>query len=118
VFFEVYRWAGTSVKEFREHLKTTHAPLASRFPGVVWYESFLNNDAADGWPSESAPVPDAFVIMEFESKQALENATKSAEWAEAQADNPGFLSHFNTFAVDRITWIPDPENRRPFQYGA
>ncbi|MTD52475.1 EthD family reductase [Amycolatopsis pithecellobii] len=106
LLFAIYRWPGTSVEEFRNHLRETHGPLAKRFPGLAWYESFLTDNAQEGWPVTSAPAPDAFAIMKFDSEAAKQEAAKSPAWAEADADLPGFIGHFNVFAVDRITWVP------------
>lgn len=107
--FDVYRWPGTSSEEFREHYVNVHAKIGMRLPGVIWYESFLNRKPTEGWPViGSAPVPDAFVIMKFESAQALANLQNTAEWAEAAEDDIGFCSHFQIYEVDRHTWIPEP----------
>ncbi|MGW4131922.1 EthD family reductase [Amycolatopsis japonica] len=117
LLFGIYRWAGTTVAEFQNHLKQIHGPIARRFPGLLWYESFLNTQATDGWPSTSAPAPDAFAVMKFESEKAKNEIVNSAAWQEAQADSPGFIAHYDVFAVDRITWVPDEESREPFAPG-
>ncbi|MGW4131913.1 EthD family reductase [Amycolatopsis japonica] len=107
LLFAIYRWPGTSVEEFRDHLRETHGPLARKFPGLLWYESFLTDNAREGWPVTSAPSPDAFAIMKFESDAAKQEAEKSPAWAESDADLPGFISHFDAFKVERIIWVPD-----------
>jgi hypothetical protein len=113
--FTVFRWPGTSFEEFEEHYKKVHAQIGKRLPGVIWYESFMNKKAAGDWPVIGAsPTPDAFVIMKFESQEALDNLPNTAEWAEAAKDDIGFCSHFEIFEVDRYTWIPDPEQPSAF----
>ncbi|HZZ49881.1 MAG TPA: EthD domain-containing protein [Pseudonocardia sp.] len=106
--FDVYRWPGISPEEFREHYVQVHAKIGMRLPGVIWYESFLNRNPTREWPViGSAPVPDAFVVMKFESPEALANVKDSPEWAEAAQDDIGFCSHFQVYEVDRYTWVSE-----------
>lgn len=115
LLFEVYRWAGTSPQEFEDHYKNVHAKIGMRLPGVIWYESFVNKAPTGEWPMVgSRPVPDAYVVMKFESQEALDNLPNTPEWDEAAQDDIGFCSHFSFHPVDRYTWIPDPEERRAF----
>lgn len=117
LLFEVYRWAGTAPEEFAEHYRTVHAEIGTRLPGVVWYESFLNKAPTGDWPTiGSRPEPDAFVIMMFDSQESLENLPNTPEWDEAARDDIGFCSHFKSYAVDRFTWIPDPEKREAYAF--
>jgi EthD domain len=111
----IYRWPGTTFEEFMDHYKKVHAQLGKGLPGVIWYESFVNKNASANWPViGAAPVPDAFVIMKFESREALDNLQNTAEWADAMKDDIGFTSHFQMFEVDRFTWIPDPDRPEAF----
>ncbi|PXY24696.1 EthD domain-containing protein [Prauserella muralis] len=112
--FNIYRWAGTSPAEFRKHYIDVHAPLVRRVPGVVWYEAFLNKDVAAEWPITAAPSPDAVVVLKFASEQAKEQGMQSQAWSEAAADSAGFISHFDVFRPERLTWVPDASPRVPF----
>lgn len=110
----IYRWPGTTFQEFMDHYPV-HAQLGKQLPGVIWYESFVNKKASVGWPViGAAPVPDAFVIMKFESQEALDNLPNTPEWQEAMKDDIGFTSHFEVFEVERITWVPDPDRPQRF----
>ena len=113
--FEVYRWAGTSVEEFRTHYKDVHAKIGMRIPGLVWYESFMNKNSQEGWPViGGAAKPDAIVVMMFDSEESKAKIAESEAWTEAAADDIGFCSHFEIFEVDRFTWIPESTLREPF----
>lgn len=102
--FGLYRWSGTTPEQFREHYLGHHAPnIGKRMPGVAWYYTFLNKNPQTG--QEGAPRPDAFAVMCFESEQAMRDAPNSKEWAEAMQDNIGFVSHFDTYEVERVTLI-------------
>lgn len=110
LIFEVYRWAGTTPEEFREHYTQVHAELGKKLPGIVWYESFLNLEPTRGWPVQDGRArPDAFVIIKFESEAAIEAVKGTPEWREAKLDDPGFASHSPSYPVERFTWIPDPD---------
>ncbi|ROZ99078.1 EthD domain-containing protein [Gordonia sp. OPL2] len=105
VLFGLYRWAGTTPEEFRAHYLDHHVGIGKRIPGVAWYYAFLNTDPQrDG---NSAPRPDAFAVMCFESADAFAQLSTTAEWAEAVADNVGFISHFDTYPVERVTLVPE-----------
>ncbi|OUS92099.1 EthD domain-containing protein [Rhodococcus sp. NCIMB 12038] len=113
--FEVYRWAGTTSEEFRTHYKDVHAQIGKKIPGLVWYESFMNKDAQEGWPViGGAPKPDAIVVMMFDSEESKQNVAQSAAWDEAAEDDIGFCSHFEIFEVERFTWIPESSLRQPY----
>lgn len=106
--FGLYRWAGTTPEEFRDHYLSHHAPnIGKQMPGVAWYYTFLNKEPQTG--QDGAPRPDAFAIMCFESEDALKNAPTTDKWAEAMKDNIGFVSHFDTYNVERITLIGENE---------
>ena len=40
ILFPLYRWAGTSPEQLREHYVQVHAAIGKRL-GVLWYETFL-----------------------------------------------------------------------------
>jgi uncharacterized protein (TIGR02118 family) len=103
--FGLYRWAGTSPEEFKAHYLDKHVELGKRMPGAVWYYTFLNKDPQRG--QEGAPRPDAFAVLAFESEEALAAAPESDVWQEAMQDNIGFVSHFDTYSVERITVVPE-----------
>ncbi|WP_127129075.1 EthD domain-containing protein [Georgenia sp. SYP-B2076] len=112
--FEVYRWAGTTYEEFRTHYKDVHAQIGKKIPGLVWYETFMNNNAQEGWPViGGAPKPDALVVMQFDSEESKQNIGNSPAWLEAAEDDIGFCSHFEIFDVERFTWIPEASPREP-----
>ena len=107
LMFEVYRWAGTTPEQFREHYITVHAQLGKKIPGILWYETFLNEQPTPGWQAQERPRPDAYVIMKLESEKVLEEMRKTDEWRIAKEDDIGFASHSFSQRVERITWIAD-----------
>ncbi|OUS91357.1 EthD domain-containing protein [Rhodococcus sp. NCIMB 12038] len=113
--FEVYRWAGTTTAEFREHYKKVHAELGKKLPGLLWYETFFNEDATEGWQVQERPRPDAYVIMKWESQEGLDALRGTDAWEIAKADDIGFASHSASCRVERVTWIKDPENAVEFR---
>lgn len=106
VLFGLYRWAGTTPEEFKDHYLKNHVGIGKRIPGVAWYYAYLNKDPLRD--SNGAPRPDAFAIMCFESDEAFANLPNTAEWGEALKDNVGFISHFDTYSVERVTLVPEP----------
>ena len=106
--FEVYRWAGTTPEEFREHYLTVHGQLGRRIPGIIWYETFLNEQPTETWQAQERPRPDAYVIMTLESEDVLEHLRGTEAWRIAKDDDIGFASHSFSQRVQRVTWIPDP----------
>lgn len=115
VFFPIYRWAGTSVAQFREHYVNVHSGIGKRLPGVIWYESFLNKQASDAWPVFDTPLPDAFALMKFSSPSAMADLRNSAEWLEAAEDDIGFVSHAHVIPTERVTWVADPVVRSAYR---
>lgn len=115
VFFPIWRWAGTSPAQFREHYVKVHSEIGKRLPGVVWYESFLNKQATDAWPVFDAPQPDAYALMKFSSASAMAELRNSAEWLEAAKDDIGFVSHAHVIQTERVTWLADPDVRRAYR---
>lgn len=110
LIWEVYRWSGTTPEEFRQHYIDVHAPLGKKLPGIVWYESFLTNDPDREWPIQSGRArPDAYVIIKFESEEAIEALRGTPEWRAAKLDDIGFVGNSVAQRVTRMTWIPDPE---------
>jgi len=105
--FNLYRWAGTTHQQFRDHYLNHHFEIGKRIPGSAWWYTFLNRNPQEG--QEGRPVPDAFSILAFESQEALEAAPKSDAWAEADADNQDFVSHIDTYTVDRVTLVREGE---------
>ena len=103
--FGLFRWAGTTPEEFRDHYLNKHVEIGKRIPGVAWYYTFLNREPQTG--QEGAPRPDAFAVLCFESEEALREAPNSSAWADAMKDNIGFVSHFDTYSVHRVTLIPE-----------
>ncbi|HZB79405.1 MAG TPA: EthD domain-containing protein, partial [Actinomycetota bacterium] len=71
LMFEVYRWAGTTPEQFRKHYIEVHAQLGKKIPGIVWYETFLNEEPTADWQAQERPRPDAYVIMKLESEEVL-----------------------------------------------
>jgi uncharacterized protein (TIGR02118 family) len=108
VIFSVYRWPTLSPEEFKNYYLETHAPLAKKFPGAIWYETFLNEDATESLPSMGvAPTPDAIAILQFESQEAYDNLPNTPEFKAVVEDQHGFLTHAQSFNVERLTFIPD-----------
>lgn len=107
LMFEVYRWAGTTPEQFREHYIEVHAQLGKKIPGIVWYETFLNEQPTGAWQAQERPRPDAYVIMKVESDEVLERMRTTNEWRIAKEDDIGFASHSFSTRVERLTWITD-----------
>lgn len=115
LIFEVYRWSGTTPEDFERHYCEVHAKLGMKLPGVRWYESFLTTDPHRDWPiQEGRARPDAFVILQFESEQAIADLRGTQEWKDAKLDDWGFVGNSVSHPVRRFTWIPDPEVQQPF----
>lgn len=107
LMFEVYRWAGTTPEQFRKHYIEVHAQLGKKIPGIVWYETFLNEEPTADWQAQERPRPDAYVIMKLESEEVLAEMRNAEEWRIAKEDDIGFASHSFSQRVERITWIAD-----------
>jgi hypothetical protein len=105
--FEVYRWAGTTPEQFRKHYIEVHAQLGKKIPGIVWYETFLNEEPTADWQAQERPRPDAYVIMKLESEEVFADLRNAEEWRIAKEDDIGFASHSFSQRVERITWIAD-----------
>lgn len=108
--FSLYRWAGTTPEQFREHYLTRHAPnIGRQIPGVAWYHVYLNTEPQSG--PLGAPRPDAFAVMCFESKAALRDAPASDKWSEAMEDFHGFVSHCDNYTVDLVRFDTAAEQK-------
>ncbi|WP_314034592.1 EthD family reductase [Dietzia sp. CH92] len=106
--FALYRWAGTSPEEFRDHYLSKHADIGKSIPGVAWWHTFLNDNPMTNWGiPEGAPKPDAFSIMAFESEEALRKAPESEGWAAANGDNTGFVQHIDVYEVSRVQLVSE-----------
>lgn len=105
--FHLYRWDGTTPAQFREHYLNHHFHIGRRIPGAAWWWTFLNKNPKAG--QEGKPVPDAFSILAFESEEALAKAPESEAWAEANADNEGFVAHVDHYQVERVTLVREGE---------
>lgn len=115
--FEVYRWPGTTTEEFREHYEQVHAQLGKKLPGLLWYETFFNNNPTTTWQAQERPVPDAYVVMKWESQEAIDALRGTDQWRIAKEDDLGFASHSFSSPVTRVTWIADPEPVEEFVQG-
>lgn len=115
--FEVYRWPGTTTEEFRAHYKKVHAQLGKKLPGLLWYETFFNEEATTTWQAQERPRPDAYVVMKWESEEAIEALRGTEEWRIAKDDDIGFASHSFSCRVARVTWIADSETVTEFVLG-
>lgn len=113
ILFPLYRWAGTTPEQFRDHYIKVHSAIGKRL-GVIWYETFFNSHAARDWPVFGAPVPDAFTVMMFPSAADLANVRNTEVWQqEVLKDSIGFVSHAPVAEVERYTWIPEPASPPP-----
>jgi uncharacterized protein (TIGR02118 family) len=104
VMFGLYRWHGVSRADFRRHYVERHVEIGKRLPHVRRYSIFIveaeGDEAAPG-----PPRPDAFALMEFDTRSDFEAALASKEFREAQADNEGFIGHYDTYPVERLDLI-------------
>ena len=107
LLFEVYRWAGTTTEEFKKHYHEVHAQLGKKLEGIIWYETFFNENPTQTWQAQEAPRPDAFVIMQLESEDALDKQRTTENWRIAKEDDIGFASHSVCYRVTRVPWILD-----------
>lgn len=99
IFFALYRWDGTTRDEFVEHYLSSHVNLGKELPHVVSYTTFLNKQ--DPAEQDGPPRPDAFAVIDFGTEQRANEALASPVFAEAQRDNHGFISRYDTYFVER-----------------
>ena len=98
--FLAYRKPGMSVKEFQQYWLETHAPIASKIPGLRKYTQLHAVDTPDG-PS---PPYDGLAEMWFESADSM----KTPEFEAAGADTANFLDpdRSHGFAVEVHEILP------------
>lgn len=88
---------------------TSFLPITSRseerIPGVKWYCTVLNQ--APQRDASEVPRPDALAVMHFENQEAFEKLPDTPERREALKDNVGFISHFDTYPVERVILIAE-----------
>lgn len=82
VIFLVHRRSGLSREEFRRYWKETHAPIASKIPGL---RKYTQHHAVSG-PDGTAPPYDGFAEMWWDDAGSLETALGSSEGMAAVAD--------------------------------
>lgn len=98
----IYRRAGMTGEEFRQHLQHVHGPLAKKLPGLRKYtQNYASSDPKrePGW--------DAVVERYFDDWAAMEAAWDSPEGVASDVDLPLFadLSRTTWAAVEEITLV-------------
>lgn len=117
LFFEGYRWHGTTPDEFVHHYLDVHAELGKALPGLRWYESFISVEPEREWPIQAGRAhPDFYAILQFESEDALADLKNSDEWRVAKKDDWGFVGNSVSQRVKRFTWVPEPETPKEFSF--
>ena len=102
VIYEVYRKPGLSQEDFEEHWLQTHKPIAMKIPNVRSYK-ICPVAESEGVEGEAAA---GFVIFEFDSKEAFDEAHESPEFAATATDaTENMARHFSRYAVDVHTAI-------------
>ena len=98
----IYKRPDLTQKQFRQHLKDVHGPLAKPAGPE---EIRTNYVCAD--PTRKAPGWDAVIELYFDDWASLEAAWASPEGAASDADLPAFVDLTRTTwsAVDEITLL-------------
>ena len=82
VIFLVHRRPGLSREEFRRYWRETHAPIASKIPGL---RKYTQHHAVSG-PDGAEPAYDGFAEMWWDDAGSLQTALESSEGIAAVAD--------------------------------
>src|SRR6476646_3330435 len=85
----VNRKAGMHVEEFQRYWRKVHAPLALRVPGLRRYVQ--SHTVLETYDSDDPPAYDGIVETWWDSVEASEEARKTPERAEVDADQPNFI---------------------------
>jgi uncharacterized protein (TIGR02118 family) len=89
--YAVWSKPAEEVREaFEAHYNNTHAPLASSVPNL---RRFLTTCASDGLAG-SDPAFYRVAEMSFDSKEALEEAEETEQWAKVRADAGSMIERF------------------------
>ena len=79
------------IDAFEDHYTGTHAPLASVVPNM---RRFMTPRTTDGLAGGD-PAFYRVAEMAFDSKEALEHAEESEQWAQVRADAGQMIERFN-----------------------
>lgn len=82
------RKPGMSVEEYRKHWREKHGSLFRKFPQIKKYTQYHVSDHARD--DTDQPI-DGVAILEFESKDAMNEAWKMADYEAIRIDEPRFL---------------------------
>jgi len=84
---------------FDEHYESTHAPLATKVPGLRHYSVSRPTPG----PSGSAPAEYLVAVLQFDDQAALDAGMGSAEGQAAGADIATFASGGVTMLTGEVT---------------
>ena len=79
-----------NIEAFEAHYTSTHSPLASKVPNL---RRFLTTRTSDGLAGGD-PAFHRVAEMSFDSKEALEEAEESEQWAKVRADAGVLIERF------------------------
>lgn len=98
----LYRKKGMSAEDFRKYWLDTHAPIASRMPGLRRY---VQQDVTAvlgllGNESSTAEHPDGIAEVSFDNDEASKASLASPEGRKAVQDLSNFCGAISTFVVE------------------
>jgi uncharacterized protein (TIGR02118 family) len=101
----LHKRAEMTPAQFRNHLRSIHAPLALKLPGLRKY--LHNYPAVD--PTRKPPPCDAIVELYFDDRETMENAWASPQGKASDADLPLFVD------LQRASWSVVDEVEIPIE---
>lgn len=94
------RKPGMSFEQFSTYWRDTHAPLASKIPGVTRYvQRHIVPEAGNGEPDNDFGI-DGIAILEYESQEAMEQGWATEAGQAALADVPNFLGKHSVIVLE------------------
>jgi uncharacterized protein (TIGR02118 family) len=91
------RKPGMSFDQFCTYWRDTHAPLASKVPGVTRYVQ--RHIVPDGGEPDNEFGIDGIAILEYESQEAMEQGWATEAGQAALADVPNFLGKHSVIVL-------------------
>ncbi|MDR6438731.1 uncharacterized protein (TIGR02118 family) [Paenarthrobacter nicotinovorans] len=101
------RKPGMSFEQFGTYWRDTHAPLASKVPGVTRYiQRHIVPDTGNGEPDNEFGI-DGIAILEYESAEAMEKGWATDAGQAALADVPNFLGKHSVIVLSDNTVVDE-----------